>query len=60
MWEIELIDSGATKHIFINKNDFVSCTEVEKGEEIVYLMTYGQLKFLEKEKFFSNSHLVEF
>uniref|UniRef100_M1CMY3 Gag-pol polyprotein n=1 Tax=Solanum tuberosum TaxID=4113 RepID=M1CMY3_SOLTU len=32
-----VIDSGATRHICINKNDFVSYTQVEKGEDIVYL-----------------------
>ncbi|XP_060182941.1 uncharacterized protein LOC132612882 [Lycium barbarum] len=32
-----VIDSGATRHICANKTDFVSCTQVNEGEEVVYL-----------------------
>ncbi|OIT20631.1 hypothetical protein A4A49_61260, partial [Nicotiana attenuata] len=32
-----VLDSGATRHICANKKDFVSYTQVEEGEEVVYL-----------------------
>ncbi|OIT08892.1 hypothetical protein A4A49_59181, partial [Nicotiana attenuata] len=32
-----VLDSGATRHICANKKDFVSYTQIEEGEEVVYL-----------------------
>ncbi|OIT22122.1 hypothetical protein A4A49_55030 [Nicotiana attenuata] len=52
-----VLDSGATRHICANKKDFVFYTQVEEGEEIVYLGDSRTTQVLEKGKFFSYSHL---
>ncbi|OIS97791.1 hypothetical protein A4A49_62523 [Nicotiana attenuata] len=54
-----VIDSGATRHICANKNEFLSYTQVEEGEETIYLGDSRTTRVLGKEKFFSNSHLVK-
>ncbi|OIT29316.1 hypothetical protein A4A49_54848 [Nicotiana attenuata] len=54
-----VIDCGATRHICANKNEFLSYTQVEEGEEIIYLGDSKTTRVLGKEKFFSNSHLVK-
>lgn len=43
-----VIDSGATRHICINKNDFISYIQVKKGEEIIYFHDSRTTKVLRK------------
>lgn len=45
-----VIDSGANKHICANKNNFVSYTQVNKGEELVYLGNSKTTQVLGKGK----------
>ncbi len=45
-----VVDSSATRHICINKNNFVSYTQVEKEEEIVYLGTSRTVQVIGKDK----------
>ncbi|OIT34198.1 hypothetical protein A4A49_64674, partial [Nicotiana attenuata] len=54
-----VIDSGATRHICANKNEFCLTPKLRKEKKLFILVTQEQLVFLEKEKFFSNSHLVK-
>ncbi|OIT22447.1 hypothetical protein A4A49_55747 [Nicotiana attenuata] len=49
-----VIDSGATMHICANKNELLSYTQVEEGEETIYLGDSRTTRV-----FFSNSHLVK-
>ncbi|OIS98777.1 hypothetical protein A4A49_51975 [Nicotiana attenuata] len=54
-----VIDSGATRHICANKNEFLSYTQVEEGEETIYLCDSRTTRIFGKGKFFLNSHLVK-
>ncbi|XP_015160424.1 uncharacterized protein [Solanum tuberosum] len=45
-----VIDSGATRHICANKTDFMSYTQVNEGEEVVYLGDSSTTQVLGKGK----------
>ncbi|OIS95901.1 hypothetical protein A4A49_58583, partial [Nicotiana attenuata] len=54
-----VIDSGATRHICADKNEFLFYTQVEEGEETIYLGDSRTTRILGEGKFFSNSHMVK-
>ena len=54
-----VIDFGVIRDIYINKKDFMSYTQVEKREDIVYLGDSKTTEVLGKGIIFSNSHLVK-
>nr|XP_016447903.1 PREDICTED: uncharacterized protein LOC107772959 [Nicotiana tabacum] len=45
-----VLDSGATRHMYTDKKDFVSYSQVEKGEEVVYLGDSRTTPVLGKDK----------
>ena len=42
------INSGATRHICVNKTDFVFYTQVNEGKEVVYLSDSSTTQVLDK------------
>lgn len=54
-----VIDSGATRHIRINKNNFVSYTHVDKREDIIYFGDSRTTKVLAKRKSSSQAHICK-
>ncbi|XP_075074760.1 uncharacterized protein LOC142162318 [Nicotiana tabacum] len=52
-----VLDSGATRHICANKKDFVSYTQVEEGEEVVYLGDSWTTPVLGKRQSSSQTHI---